>query len=202
MTPQQKDRQTLPSFQTTTGDGTEIRQEALFADDTPQSSTPGVQRTERNAETTKARRTRNVSTLRRSLLSGVEPASATSNMLYCTEEEEDEIKGTGVHALKNYDQEKIGKICEIGKRTRGKGAWEEQLGMGTSRRSDQQSPPTSRNPQVQVGSQAQDTPKWAPETENLNMTTNAVEFMDPQDFQKSILELHQPTITAADGQRS
>ena len=79
----------------------------------------------------------------------MEPASATSNMLYCAPDTEEEIKGTGVHALRNYDKGQLGKVCEIGKQARRKGAWEETIGTDVREQSEQapsQKPQCPRHP--------------------------------------------------------
>ena len=94
----------------------------------------------KGASTDGERRIPSISILRYSLLSGMDPASATDNMTYCTEEHADEIKGTGAHALQHYEQGRTGMVKEIGRRTRKRGEWEEKIGMGAPRQTKEDPP--------------------------------------------------------------
>ena len=188
----QHESKTLSSFQQITDEETNHQREDLFVDDAAPQPRPTDLGMLRDRDKTGNLRTSNVSTLRYSLLSGMEPESATSNMLYCATDTEEDVKGTGVHALKNYDRGQLGAVHEIGKQVHKKNAWEETIGTEIQQRKEKTHPQHSQRP---PHSPELNAPIGA-DNMSTHMTSSAqegqVELMEPKDFHESILNMEQP----------
>ena len=150
------------------------------------------------------KRNPSVSTLQMSLLSGLQPASSTDNLLLCPtdneDNEEEEVKGTGVHAVMELNEEYDIRTKEIGKRTKRRNEWEETIGLGSTRpcprpqlqTTGNQLGPSSEQPINRLPeTRADTTPDHPGETgqaEQLEDLTNE----EPSSFQAAILHMYQP----------
>ena len=121
------------------------------------------------------------------------PASATDSMTYCTEDQEDEIKGTGVHALQHYEHGRTGTIKEIGRRTKRRGEWEEKIGTNAPRQTNVASPNMPWSQQKPTATTSTMDPEGDRTPHELLKPGTTAALMDPQRFQEKILAMSQPT---------